>query len=745
MPIENPIISPIGGPVGSAEGAHVEGERLGAALTDLGGAVGQWRTDKVVDEFKNATDTEEAAFMEEQYNLIKERDKEADILSSHDAIQAATANPQAQQMLAAMTAADSAAEQGIIDNNRLGVRKEKIFREYAAKYPRLIPEFLKVASSSGLGGTSSLTTQEMTDYLNDGARQRQAELEATRSAQADYRKQIEKNARKLGLEPLPPNATIPQLGAWTEQYIKRAALHGAYTVDSESFSMWQNSVKVDEHAVQQRLNSLFATHGAAMVGELDGVVNEVTAAVYGVSDPTKLGEALSTGDVDKLNTALRARYARWKQDTMNRMGANTPGGQYITPTMWQQQFAASDAYMEQVYSTIGTKQTVDKMKMLRDAQIQIVENQLDPVNQALLGALSSIKGSSLRAGNAHRDISHAVTDEVIDIFQNKASTSMVAGSDDMPALIDKDGNATPWGANNSLRVAEALPDVKDQPTREKLAATHLEIVDEAIRSSDTREDADPTITSSVNNGLLSQVLSTMDYVGEKSRMAFRRGKTYAPEDSLMATGVRAMASPEFAELFNGLDKNTRASAQDSMSSVLQYEIAYLAQFANNAFAGYSQSARSGAASVDVTKGGFLAGLSGGVAPPLPKETLETSSYDGEIFQLNVDQSTGEVSFVVQAGALKALPPDQREAATRYARNFTLERGHRFTNALQAQVNLGLYADPVSALEAAAEAEGWPRQLALGVVGDTKGTKSKTKAEQDTALEKRQKEARGEVE
>lgn len=741
MPIENPIISTIGGPAGQAEPLRIDTQAMDSAFTSLGEVVRDVKVEKTTAQFKADLDKEESAYIDELYGLIQERDTQEVLEEENQADGFVSPNPEVRKMMLALREEDAAASQGVIDSNRLGVRKEMIFREYAAKYPRLIPEFLKTASSSGLGGTSSLQTQEMVDYLNDGARQRKAAIKASGAKQAEYRKAIEKNSRILGVEPPPPNSSPEVEAQWLEKYIAAATQNELYMADKKGHALWKNSNTRTETEVKQAFNNLATRNSSAIVGQVYGSLNDYAANVFGVSDVSQLTEAVFSGDLDKQKLDMQAHYDAWKQNEMRQI-TGAGGGEHITPAMWKDYFGPADAFVAQVLNLVGTKEIAEKIKGLQSVQKAQYDARL-PRNLAYAAELSATlaqTGNQVAKDVSIQTASALATAIKANLDAEVAGAQVGEETEGRPGLVNQVGQATPFGGWNAIRAADAVTGIP-QIEKDKLAAEHLANTDAAIRAGDKAPTTGDTAKDArVRTGRMAQVVSSFDTVAEKAALANKRGKAYLPEDSLIENLVKSASSEEFGELFAQLTPRDQAIARDTMKTVLDYETAYIAQLLNKRLENFSEHRR-GQNRLSMA---VFAGMAGAPGAELRDEgnDLGRARAGGELFVMNIDSDTGDISFSINNAAKAELSPAQLAEAEREVRNLTGDKAYRIANALRAQVRVGNYASYEEALLAASEVEGWPKQLGLAATGPAPA-KKRSKAEQDAALESAQKGARGE--
>lgn len=737
MPIENPILSNIGGPVGQAEPLRIDTQAMDRGFNALGTAVRDVAIERTTREFKAELDKEESAYMDELYNLIQERDTREVLESENAAAEAVSTNEQVRSMFAAIKSEDTAAAQGIIDNNRLGVRKELIFREYAAKYPRLIPEFLKVASSSGLGGTSSLQTQEMVDYLNEGAVARQRAIEASASKSQAYLKELEKNSRKLGLEPPPPGSSDDVMVKWLERYTSLAAQHENYTVDLKGHSLYMNGKARNAAEVAQRVNQLVVTHGAAYAGEVSGLISDATASVYGVTDISQLSQAALSGNLDKLRLTVMERIAAWEQQKMIELGGATEAGKYISSDQWAAIFAPARQQAEAALALIGTGPTATTIAQLQGIDKARWTAQLpqDVLHAQELAATLSATNSGMTS---------TLNQELADILATGARATLDAttagaqvgnATGDRRPLMNAAGTPTPIGGWNAMHAASTSKDLKTQTDKDKYVAEYLAGTDALLRSGGSalppKANADVVL-----KGAMSQVVSVFDTVSEKVAAENKAGRVYLPEDSLMENLVSSAASDEFGAQFQALSPRDQNVARTSMKTVLDFETAYIANVLNRDLNAYSTQARADQRTLSGTMDALSSFYGGGLGASKKAASLAEYAGEGELFVMTVDDDTGDVAFSINNYVKSKLSPEQRIEAERQIRNITMDRGRRISNALRAQVQIGNYPTYSEALIAASMVEGWPSHLGLGATAgpsigldDVEAQQKKTRGEE----------------
>jgi hypothetical protein len=739
MPIENPIISPIGGPVGQAEPLRIDTQSMDRAISTVGEAVKNVKVERLTRDFKAELDQEESAYMEELYGLMKERDTVEVLQAENSVDESVTSNPQVKEMLSRLRVEDTAASQGIIDSNRLGVRKELIFREYAAKYPRLIPEFLKVSSASGLGGTSSLQTQEMVDYLNEGAVARQREIEASAAKSSEYLKELEKNSRKLGLEPPPPGSSEEAMAGWLERYVGMASQHEKYMVETKAHTLWANQKERNVETMLEHTNQLVVTHGATFSGEVNGIIQNSAAQLFGVTDITQLTQAMQSGDLERLSLTVRQQAAEWKRNKMIELGGLTEAGKYITQSQWNNIFAAADQQVEAALAMIGTGPTMDKIKNLEAASKAQWTAKL-PTNLRYTNELAA----TLSATN--QGISNKLNEQTANQLTKLAESSLlpeIAGAQtgnvtgERRPLMDATGTPTPIGGWNAMNAANVNPALKTQVEKDKFVAGYLEGTDALIRSNG-KGLPEGTDANVVLTGAMSQVVSTFDTVADKVAAENKAGRVYLPEDSLMANLVSSASSDEFGEQFQSLSPRDQNIARASMKTVLDFETAYIANVLNKSLNAYSTQARGDNRQLTGTMSGLAAayGNPGGFAQ---EPSLSEYAGEGELFVMTVNNDTGDIAFSISNDIAAKLSPRQKLEAEREIRLLTMEKSARISNALKAQVQIGNYPSYEDALLAATMVEGWPSHLSLGATAakseesigmdDIEATQKKTRGEE----------------
>lgn len=208
--MEQPIISPTQlTSVNEPDPTPLDTEAVGSAIDSVAGVLNKTRVDK----FRAEMDLEEKKYQE----ALAQRDAQLqkDLLAIEQSNPGKSIVDRLNKELAKQ---ELLAKQGKADDTAVVVRKETIYRKYAAKYPGLVPEFDEVAKSSGLGGLNSYTTQFMTNAFNEAyaGEKQSATLEDLQTQMDDTLKDMKKYAI------LPDN--YPSFEDAYEAYLKAADL-----------------------------------------------------------------------------------------------------------------------------------------------------------------------------------------------------------------------------------------------------------------------------------------------------------------------------------------------------------------------------------------------------------------------------------------------------------------------------------------------------------------------------------------
>lgn len=742
MPISNEVIPQIGGPVAQAEPLSIDTQGLDRALTNLAGVGSDLLVEKRKSELQSALDAEEGAFNEELRQLVHDRDTTAtqDTLSPKQTT--FDGDPRVAQMMQDLRKQDNVAEQGLISSSRLGVRKEAIFREYAAKYPRLIPDFLKQATSSGLGGTSSLYTQEMIDYLNDGAVKASADAKARAAASQSYYEEIVKNSRLLGIEPPPPSAGDEQVASWLTVYNEAADLHETYKRNVESSKIYLNNAAVSKDQATQYVNSQFSKNYGSMTTELKGELDAGMARLLGVNDIGQLADLAGTVDLEKAHLEIQNLVTQWKQKLMNRMGASGVVGSKISASDWSANFAGIDKFAEGYLALIGTKQVKEKASDLKDLIDLSVRSKADPRRVATAELLQRLGGNNIVAAQYNNQLSRdiALALRGSDTVNSSILSESGAAPQDQAPLMNSDGTVNPMGWN-ALEAARNDRKFATKLKQEEAAGGYLVTTANILNNPQALPNATPETLASAKKGAASQAISITNTLHDEIVKATKEKRQFLPADLLMNNLVSTLASTGFEEQYKLLPPEQQQFATEVSGPVLTQELAYLArltssklgEFASGTKAGATAGATAALSAYDAASAGYRAITGQG-------ETPKPYAGSKEYFTLNVNPTSGTVTLSLNEDIKADLSTNEQAQARKTMGNFNTTTGKRIGNAIHAMMTMGFVDSYEAGLEFVTSTEGFPQHI----VQQDKGTNPAvgTKAQQD-AVRAAQKKARGE--
>lgn len=731
MPINNEIIPQIGGPIAQTEPLNIDTQGLDAALTNLSAVGANVLVEKRKTEFQAAVDAEDAAGNLELQQLIQDRDKTAAMDVLDQTTSEFSGDPRAIQMLHDLRKQDTVAEQGLINPTRLGVRKEAIFREYAAKYPRLIPEFLKIASSTGLGGTSSLYTQEMIDYLNDGAKQANADAQARAAASQNYYDEIVKNSRALGIEPPPPSAGDAQTVEWLGQYLKAADLHERYKRNVETSKIYLNNAAVSKDKAVQYINGVFSSGTGSMITELKSVLDTGMSKLLGVNDIGQLSSLAGNVDLEKARLEVQNLVAQWKQNLMNRMGASGPTGTKISAGEWAENFKAIDQYAEGYLSLIGTKQVREKADDLKALIDLSVRSQADPRRVATAELLQRLGGNNIVAAQFNYKLSGDIAKALQGSDTVNGSILSEAGAapvDKAPVMLP-DGTPNPTGWN-VLEAARADKKFKTKLSQEEAAGGYLVTTAAILNNLGTPQPgATPEYTQKAKLAAASQVISVTNTLADEITKATKEKRQFLPADILMNNLVSILASKGFEEQYNLLPPEQQQFATEVSGPVLSQELSYLAKLTSEKLGKFSSSthaasvapANAALKAVDAASAGYRALVGVG-------ETPKAYAGSKEYFSIGIDSTSGAVTLMLNDSIKSDLSSAEQAEARRVITNFNATTGKRIGNAIHAMKTAHYIDSYETGLEFVTSTEGFPQQIvppqSKADTGAVKGSGSK---------------------
>jgi hypothetical protein len=709
MPIENPVIQQIGGPVGSAAPVSFDVAGLDRALDAAATVGGGLLIEQRVNELTEALSAEESAYQAELHGLIKERDapsKNQVLFGGQEVERDPAVNPQAYEMLAAISAETSAHEQGLISQQRLGVRKEAIFREYAARYPRLIPDFLKVANSSGLGGTASLQTQEMVDYLNDGAVQAAKDNQANAAAAGEYRKTLEKNSRILGVEPPPPTAGPQELVSWMDKYLKAAQRHQSFKQSVETTAILSNNREVEGWRVTDSINQVFAANGGAIIDGISAAFDARIGSVVGSNDPAVIAEFIkNSGNADRVRVALQQEAEQYKSQLMRDLGANGVVGQRISPAQWDAYWGPFNAFVTSYTSLVGTKEFSDTMKYVQEVNKVAAEN---AVGFAEI-ALQKLSADAARSNNplaavVNQNLSESLARRIADAAKSVSHASDLSAYGAAPAgsvpLVSPDGKVNATTGYNAFDAARAHKDIKNPKDVDAAVAV---VVDKQRVALEAPKEISPDATVAAT----AQVIAVTGELGDRIITGRASGRPYTPDDGLVRATVRALSSDRFLSTAATMDPETQKRLLASAGPVLEQELAYIAYQSNKGMQHSAPAQRS----VDNLLFNAAAAMSGGA-----KGRVDDAPGKA-MYVIDVHPSTGAVTLRVRDGV--TVTDENRNAVNTTISRFNASSGPRMGAAVRALKGLGSIKSYEDAYTVMGSALGFPQHLLPEVPEDDK--------------------------
>jgi hypothetical protein len=730
MPIKNEVLTQLGGPVADAPGLQINTGLYEQSIIELGEAAGAARTESLSNQLRTQLYNEEMAFDDELVRLTKERDqaeRQADVLDDVGGAYA-QAPEEVRSMMRALGREDMAGEQNLIDPNRLGVRKEKIFREFAAKYPRLIPEFLKVASSSGLGGHTDMQTQEMIDYLNDGAVAASAARKSAADAGAEYYKTLSTQSWSLNIRPAPPGASAAETAAWLTEFNRAAKQAAVHDYALKELGIHETGNKYDVEQSTKYVNNIFTYQGPAITKGLMGSLSRELAAHFNVTDIRQIPTTMNFESAEAARVRGRVAYENWKGKYREQFAAVAPQVMSnITPEAWASMFATTDKIAEDLFSTLGTDKFASYVENINKVYEGIWTHNVGPENILTLEMfeLASRNGNAIGAdlyqstippilGRGAAAAQFGASAPVTQALAIGAQAGGVpVGKPVEERLITPQGLANPQSTLNVGEIAASSEELAKSGGKVDFVNNYIANQQLALAVV-PGPGLTPENANKIRQGALAQITGTLAYlerqaVGESSRT----GKPYLPDDSTLAILVETLAMPQVTAEVDKLPANTKEYIRRTSGLMLQYELAYIATRAAEDFSQDLASNRS-VTNITMFSGGSNPGAEGGLFSLFSGKSLETSSglispNAGELFEMHVDNE-GIVSIRVRPSAAAVMSPGERTGAASTVLAFDNTHGVRMTNAIRAMKNIGAISAYSDAIDVMRSIEGFPPHL-----------------------------------